>query len=149
MLHGPADDRCVCDPDRMGVRDGDGTGHGSRFLDPRVPGHLAVAVLGMGPGGTRIAGVRSTARVDRRDPRPDVVPFDQRGVPDLHAGYIREGVVGPGGAREGDPEGASSRLPGRRLEERCLRLHAMAPFSWSGYGRSENGGYRSVTSVNA
>src|SRR5436190_14092960 len=77
------------------------------------------------PGGTRIARVRSTARVDRRDPRPDVVAFDQRGVPDLHTGHIREGVVGPGPAREGDPEGTSSRLPGGRLEDRCLRRHAM------------------------
>jgi hypothetical protein len=52
------------------------------------------------------------------DPGPDVVAFDQRGVPDLHPGNIRDGVVGPDAARERDPEGSSSRLPGRRLEER-------------------------------
>src|SRR5437868_1664729 len=103
----------------------------------------------MGPRGTRIAGVRSTARVDRGNPRPDAVPFYERGVPHLHAGYIREGVVGADHARERDPEGSSSRLPGGRLEERCLRRHSMTPFSWSCYGWSEKGGYRSVTSVNA
>src|SRR5207247_4497541 len=147
MLHRPADDRCGRYPDRGSVRYRYGAGRRSRFLDPRHAGHLAVAVLGMDPGGTRIARVRSTVRVDRRDPRPDVVAFDQRGVPDLHTGHIRERVVGPGPAREGDPEGTSSRLPGGRLEDRCLRPHAMLRGSVS-RPRSPSTSYlRSVRSI--
>src|SRR4029079_11350094 len=115
MLHRPPDDRRVRDPDRVGVRDRDRAGHGSRLLDPGHPGHLAVAVLGMNTGGTRIAGVHLTARVDRGDAGPDVVPFDQRGVPDLDAGYVREGVGGPGDAREGARAGSMSEIPVWRL----------------------------------
>ena len=45
LLHRPRDRRIANNADAVGVGDEDRTFHESAFLDPRRPGHLAVAVL--------------------------------------------------------------------------------------------------------
>ena len=107
------DHRVPDDADAVRVGDGDGSGQLPGFADPLEAGQLAVAVQAMTPGEDGFVPVVRSARHDDRHPGPyrtaadheRPVALDDRGVPDPHAGHIRDGVEGSRAAEpDGDPE---------------------------------------------
>ena len=113
----PLDDRVADDADAVRVGDRDRTFEQPALLHPRRPGHLAVAVE-REPRGEHRIGVGLAARVHDGDAGAHraladdelAAAGDQRGVADLDAGNVGDGVERARGAADRQLEIALSRL---------------------------------------
>jgi len=111
VLDLPGDDGVADYANAVGVGDHHGSVEEAGVFHPGCAGHLAIAVEGE-PGGEDCVITGFAARMDGRDAgthgtfADNELAFagDERGVSDLDAANVGDGVVEAGGAVEGDSE---------------------------------------------